>query len=64
MRMWFSFLNRLIPLFPKGKIILNPKEQKFIKVEAPFKDEISGLAIVEILDRLMQSMMILKLKFT
>ena len=34
------------------------------KVEAPFIDEISGLAIVKILDKLMQSTMMLKLKFT
>ena len=44
----FSFLNRSIPLFPKEKIVLKPKEQKLIKVEAPFIDEISGLAIVKI----------------
>ena len=60
----FSFLNRLIPLFQKEKIILKPKVQKFLKVEAPFIDVISGLAIVKILGRLMQSMMMLKLKFT
>ena len=44
-------------------IILKPKEQKLVKVEAPFINEISGLAIVKILDKLMQSMMMLKLKF-
>ena len=60
----FSFLNRSIPLFPKEKIILKPKEQKLVKVEAPFINEISGLAIVKILDKLTQSMMMLKLKFT
>ena len=43
----FSILNRSIPLFPKEKIILKPKEQKLVKVEAPFIDEISGLAIVK-----------------
>ena len=60
----FCFLNRSIPLCPKEKIILKPKGQKLLKVEAPFIDEISGLAIVKILDKLMQSMMMLKLKFT
>ena len=50
-----------MPLFLKEKIILKPKEQKLVKVEAPFIDEISGLAIVKILDKQMQSM--LKLKF-
>ena len=56
----FHFLNRSIPLFPKKKIVLKPKEQKLVKVEAPFIDEISGLAIVKILDRLTQSTMMLR----
>ena len=33
--------------FPKEGIVLKPKEQKLTKVEAPFKDEISGLAIIK-----------------
>ena len=41
----FNFLNRSLPIFPKEHIVLKPKEQKLIKVEAPFIDEISGLAI-------------------
>ena len=53
-----------IPLFPKEKIILKQKEQKLVKVEAPFIEEILGIAIVKILDKLTQSMMMLKLKFT
>ena len=28
---YFSFLNRLIPFFPKEKIVLKPKEWKLIK---------------------------------
>ena len=44
----FSFLNRLIPFFPKQQVILKPREQQFIKVEAPFIGEISGLAIVKV----------------
>ena len=43
----FNFLNRSLPLFPKKCIVLKPKEQKLIKVKAPFIDEISRLAIVE-----------------
>ena len=46
----FNFLNRSLPIFPKECILLNPKEQKLIKVEAPFIDEISGLAIIKILE--------------
>ena len=51
-------------MFPNEKIILKPKEQKLIKIEAPFVDEISGLAIVKIIDRLTQSTIMLKVKFT
>ena len=54
----------MISLFPKEEIILKPKEQMLLKVEAPFIDEISDLAIAKILDKLMQSIMMLKLKFT
>ena len=46
----FNFLNRSLPSFPKECVILKPKEQKIIKVNASFIDEISGLAIVKILD--------------
>ena len=60
----FSFLNRLIPFFPKEQVILKPKEQKLIKIEAAFVDDISGLVIIKILDRKVQNTMILKLKFT
>ena len=48
--------------FPKEQIVLKPKEKKLIKIEAPFVDEISGLAIVKILDRKAQNTMMLKLK--
>ena len=42
---------------------MKPKERKFIKIEAPFVDEISGLAIVKMLDSKEQCTMVLKLKF-
>ena len=42
---------------------MKPKQQKLVKVEAPFIDEISGLAIAKILDKLTQGMMMLKVKF-
>ena len=60
----FTFLNRLVPISLKENIILKPKEQKLIKVEAPFLDEISGLGIVKLLDKLTQSVIVLKVKFT
>ena len=43
--------------------MLKPKNQKLIKVEAPFIDEISGLAIIEVLGENTQNTMMLKLKF-
>ena len=50
-------------IFPEHNIILKAKEQKLIKVNAPFIDEMSGLAIVKILDRGTHSTLLLKLKF-
>ena len=43
--------------------VLKPKEQRLIKVEAPFMDEISGLAIIKALDKNTQNTMMHKLKF-
>ena len=60
----FKFLNRSLPIFPVDCTILKPNEQKLIKVKAPFIDEISGLAIVKILDRGTHSTLLIKLKFT
>ena len=59
----FNFLNRSLPIYSKRTIVLKPREQKLIKVEAPFIDEISGQAIIKILDKTTQSTMMLKLKF-
>ena len=50
MRLFFKFLNRSLPIFPKEYVVLKSKEQKLIKVTAPFVDEIPGLAISKILD--------------
>ena len=49
---WFSFLNRSIPIFSKEEMVLKPKEQKLIKIKGPFLDEISGLTIIKLLDKL------------
>ena len=59
----FKFLNRSIPFFSKEQVVLKPKIRKFIKIEAPFVDEISGLAIVKMLDNKEQCTLVLKLKF-
>ena len=60
----FKFLNRSLPIFPEDHVILKPKEQKLIKVKPPFIVEISGLAIVKILDGGTHSTVLIKLKFT
>ena len=60
----FKLLNRSLPIFPMDRAILKPKEQKLMKVTAPFIDEISGLAIVKILDGGTHSTLLIKLKFT
>ena len=44
--------------------MLKPKEQKLIKVEAPFLDEISGLAIIKLLVKSTQCVIMLKVKLT
>ena len=56
-------MNRSLPIFPKEKVIIKPGEQKIVKVEAPFTDEISSLAIIKLLHKLTQSIMVLKVKF-
>ena len=56
----FKFLNRSIPFFSKELVVLKPKEWKFIKIEAPFVDEISVLAIVKMLDSKEQCIVVLK----
>ena len=59
----FKFLNRSIPFFSKEQTIVKPKEKKSVKIEAPFIDEISGHAIVKIIDNEGRCTMVLKLKF-
>ena len=59
-----KFLNRSVPIFPENCTILKPNEQKLIEVKVPLIDEISGLAIVKMLDGGTHSTLLLKLKFT
>ena len=44
-------------------MVLKPKEQKLIKVKAPFIDETSGLVIIKILHGSTYSTKLIKLKF-
>ena len=59
----FKFLNRSVRIYPENEIILKPSEQKLIKVKAPFADEISGMAIIKILDGSTHSILPTKLTF-
>ena len=59
----FKFLNRSLPFYSKDQVTVKPKERKFIKIEAPFVDEISGLEIVKMLDSKEQCTEVLKLIF-
>ena len=58
-----SFLNRSIPFFSKEKVSVKPKEQKLVVLEAPFVEEISGMAITKMLDVKEQKTFTMKLKF-
>ena len=42
---------------------MKPGEYKLVKVEAPFTDDISSLAIIKLLEKLTQSVIMLKVKF-
>ena len=61
---WFEFLNRSVPIYPEKEIILKPDEQKLVRIKAPFVDEISGMAIIKIIDGGTYSTLFIKLKFT
>ena len=59
----FRFLSRSIPIFPREQVILKPGEKKLIPIESPFLEEISGMAIVKIVDQGQKMPMMFKLKF-
>ena len=59
----FSFLSRSIPFFPVMTVEIAPKSQKMVIVDAPFIEELSGMAMVKILDMKMQTTKMIKLKF-
>ena len=52
-----------IPFFPATAVQITPKLQKMVVVEAPFLDELSGMAMVTIFDMKEQSTNMIKLKF-
>ena len=59
----FRFLSRSIPIFPQEQVIVKLGEKKLIPIESPFIEEISGMAIVKIIDQGQKMLMMLKLKF-
>ena len=59
----FSFLSRSIPFFPVKTVEIAPASQKMVMAEAPFIKELSGMAIIKILDMKEQTTNMIKLKF-
>ena len=59
----FIFLSRSIPFFPVMTVEIAPESQKMVMVEASFLDELSGMAMVKILDIKEQTTNMIKLKF-
>ena len=59
----FRFMSRSIPIFPREQVIVKLGEKKLIPIEALFIEEISGMAIVKIIDQGQKTPMMLKLKF-
>ena len=59
----FSFLSRSIPFFPVMTVEVTPTSQRMVIVEAPFIEELSGMAMVKILDMKEQTTNMIKLKF-
>ena len=59
----FSFLSRSIPFFPVMTVEIAPASQKMIMVDTTFVEELSGMAMVKILDMKVQTRSMLKLKF-
>ena len=59
----FSFLSRSIPFFPMTTVEIAPASQKIVMVDAPFVEELSGMAMIKILDMNTQTTNMVKLKF-
>ena len=59
----FRFLSRSIPIFAREQVVVKPGEKKLIPIETPFVEEISGMALVKIINKGQKMPMMLKLKF-
>ena len=58
----FKLLNRAVPIFPVHKEMIIPKERRYVKVGAPFLDEIPGLGIIKLLSLDTYYTLIIKVK--
>ena len=58
-----DILSRSIPIFLRKQVVVKPGEKKLIPIEALFVEEISGMAIVKIIDQGQKTPMMPKLKF-
>ena len=56
-------MSRSIPIFPREQVVIKLREKKLILLETLFVQEISGMAIVKIVDQEQKIPMMLKLKF-
>ena len=59
----FSFLSRSIPFFPVTTVEIAPASQKMVMVDSLFAEDLSGMAMVKILDMKQQTTNMIKLKF-
>ena len=59
----YSFLSRSIPFFPVMTAEIAPASQRMVMVDTPFIEELSGMAMVKILDMKEQTTNMMKLKF-
>ena len=59
----FKLFEQVHTFFSREKVEVKPKEQKLIVLEAPFVEEISGMAITKLLDIKEQMTLTMKLKF-
>ena len=58
-----KLLKQVHSFLSKKKVSLKPKEQKILTLEAPFVEEITGMAITKMLDTKEQKTLTMKLKF-
>ena len=59
----FSFQSRSIPYFPATTVEIAPASQKMVMVNAPFVEELPGMAMLKILNMKEQTTNMIKVKF-